>query len=63
MKSPGTVIIANAIIWGLVIVACSLKLKGTDAFQEIQLVLGGGAAASLLLLGALAGGKKSKDQS
>jgi hypothetical protein len=53
------VIIANAIIWGLVMVVSAMRLKGTGCFGEIQGILGGGAAASLILLsGAL--GKWSK---
>lgn len=53
------VIIVNAIIWGLVIIGCSLALKGTGAYKEIQLILAGGAVASLIVVstGSL---KKSK---
>ena len=46
------VIIVNAIIWGLVIVGCSLALKGTGAYKEIQLILAGGAVASLIVVSA-----------
>ena len=42
------VIIINALIWGIVLVACALVLKNTEAFRDIQLILGGGAAVSLL---------------
>ena len=52
MKKEGVVVIVNAIIWGLVLIACSLALKGTGAFKEIQHVLIGGAAASLLVVSA-----------
>ena len=50
MSKGAAVIIANAIIWGLVIIASSLALKGTGAFKEIQGILGGGAAGSLLVV-------------
>ena len=43
------VIIANALIWGVVIIACSIALQDTEAFQNIQLILGGGAAVSLFV--------------
>ncbi len=60
MKKLGVVIIINSIIWGLVLIGCSLALKGTGAYKEIQNILAGGAMASLLLLGGFA--KKSKDK-
>ena len=46
MKKPGKVIIVNSIIWGLVIVGCSLALRGTEAYKEIWLILASGAAIS-----------------
>ena len=52
MKRESVVIIVNAIIWGFVLIASALVLKGTGAFKEIQLILGGGAAASLLVVAA-----------
>lgn len=58
----GWVIIMNALIWGAVIIGCSLKLKGTGAYQEIQTILGAGAAVSLILTGGLIAGKKKKDE-
>ncbi len=51
-------IILNAVIWGAVIVGCSLKLKGTDAFQEIQTILAAGAGLSVILTGALLSARK-----
>ena len=50
MKREPVVLIVNAVIWGSVMIASSLALKGTGAFQEIQLFLGGGAGFSLLLV-------------
>ncbi|MBC8478965.1 MAG: hypothetical protein H8D46_00760 [FCB group bacterium] len=44
-------IILNAVIWGLVMIACSSALKGTGAFKEIQFILAGGSTASLIVVG------------
>ena len=41
----------NAFIWGVVIIGCALALRGTDSYEKIQLILGGGAAFSLMLVG------------
>jgi len=60
MKREGIVIIVNACIWGFVLIACSIALKGTGTYEKIQLILAGGAGASLLAVGASAR-KKSKD--
>ena len=49
-KSIGLFIIASAIIWGAVIIACSLKLKGTGCFDEISYILSAGAAFHLLFI-------------
>lgn len=48
--SIGFYIIASAIIWGIVIIGCSLKLKGTTCYDEISLILTGGAGFHLLLI-------------
>ncbi|MGD9140207.1 MAG: hypothetical protein PVJ42_01570 [bacterium] len=58
MKRQGIIIIANAIIWGLVMISCSLAFKGTGAFSQIQHILGAGAAASLIINGMGAKPKK-----
>ena len=49
-KTIGAYIIASAIIWGITIIGCSLKLKGTDCFSEINAILGGGAGIHLILI-------------
>ncbi|MGD2089321.1 MAG: hypothetical protein PVH61_24310 [Candidatus Aminicenantes bacterium] len=49
-KSIGLFIIASAIIWGAVIIACSMKLKGTGCFDEISYILSAGAGIHLLLI-------------
>ncbi|MFO7888753.1 MAG: hypothetical protein R6V04_00280 [bacterium] len=43
-------IIASAIIWGAVIIGCSLKLKGTECFKEISNILSAGAVFHLLFI-------------
>ena len=48
------IIIASAIIWAFVIVGCSLKLKGTSCYEEINLILIGGVLSHIFLFGALA---------
>jgi hypothetical protein len=50
MSRGGVIVIVNAIIWGAVLVGTAHALRGTTAFSEIQLILGGGAAASNLLV-------------
>ena len=45
-----SIIIANALIWGIVLIACSIALKDTKAFPDIQLILVGGAVISLLVV-------------
>jgi hypothetical protein len=49
-KSIGLFIIASAIIWGAVIIGCSMKLKGTGCFDEISYILSAGAGIHLLLI-------------
>jgi hypothetical protein len=49
-KSIGVFIIASAIIWGAVIIGCSLKLKGTGCFDEISNILIVGAGFHLLFI-------------
>ncbi len=49
MKKP-TLIITSAIIWATVILACSIALQGTEAFQDIQAILAGGAVVSIFAL-------------
>ncbi|MFC2151841.1 hypothetical protein ACFLSE_04870 [Bacteroidota bacterium] len=46
----GYYIIASAIIWGATIIGCSLKLKGTECYEEISYILGAGAAFHLILI-------------
>jgi len=48
--TTGILIIASAIIWGLVIVGCSLKLSGTECYNEIQNVLVGGMFTHMILI-------------
>ena len=49
-KSIGLFIIASAIIWGAVIIGCSLKLKGTEGYAKISNILHAGAGIHLLFI-------------
>ena len=46
-----TVIIVNACLWGLAMLMSAHTLRGTGAYQEIQLILSGCTAASLVVVG------------
>ncbi len=46
----GSFIIASAIVWGAVIIGCSLKLKGTPYYDEISPILIGGAGFHLIFI-------------
>jgi hypothetical protein len=58
MSRVGGAIIGNAIIWGAVIIAVSLALKGTEQAEQVRLFLVGGAGISTILLGGLLGRKR-----
>jgi len=46
----GAFIIASAIIWGAVIIGCSLALKGTECYEKIQNILVGGVLGHIILI-------------
>ena len=46
----GYFIIGSAIIWGAVIIGCSLKLRGTSYYQEISSILYGCMITHLILI-------------
>jgi len=46
----GAIIIASAIIWAAVIIACASALKGTDCYNEIQFILSGGVVAHIIII-------------
>ncbi|MCB2194856.1 MAG: hypothetical protein KQH79_03300 [Bacteroidetes bacterium] len=46
----GYYIIASAILWGITIVGVALKLKGTDCYQQISIILTLGASIHLILI-------------
>ena len=50
MSKAGAAIIANAIVWGIVIIAVSSVLKGTEQAEQVRNILAGGAGGSLLLI-------------
>ena len=46
----GYYIVASAIVWGAVIIGCSLALKGTTCYGEIQNILVAGVIVHLVLI-------------
>ncbi len=46
-----TVTIVNACLWGLAMLMSAHTLRGTGAYQEIQLILSGCTVASLVVVG------------
>jgi hypothetical protein len=46
----GFVIIVNALVWGIVLIACSIALNDPGTFQDVQFILVGGATVSLLVV-------------
>jgi len=48
--SIGVLIITSAIIWGAVIIGCSLALKGTECYDEISNILFLGVIGHFLLI-------------
>ena len=48
--SIGWYIIASAIVWGIVMLACAFALRGTDGYMKIQLFLGMGASVHLIVI-------------
>ncbi len=56
MRSKGSLIIANALIWGALLVATSYVLKGTEYRDRMFAIIGAGLTASSLVVGT--GGNK-----
>lgn len=46
----GILIIGSALIWGAVIVGCSLALKGTGCYDKIQNILAAGVITHIILI-------------
>ena len=63
MKKEPAIVIANAIVWGAVILATAHALRGTDLFGHVLPILGGGASASLMLVGTSVINKKKPHSS
>lgn len=49
-KHLGLLLIVSAFIWGLVIVGCSFKLKGTNCYDEIKYILYGGVLMHFIII-------------
>lgn len=61
---PGLIIILSAVIWGAVLVATSIVLKGTEFREDINRIVQSGAGAHLLFIWAPIGiihGKERKE--
>lgn len=43
-------ILGSALLWGAAILGCSLKLKGTDCYADIQNILSLGAGFHLIMI-------------
>ena len=43
-------ILTSAIVWGLVIVGCSVSLRETGCYEQISSILYGGAASHLFVV-------------
>lgn len=54
----GIFIIANAVVWGAVIIGSALILKNTGLMPKMMPLLGGGSAFSVIFLPMLLTGKK-----
>ena len=50
IKSIGTFVIASALVWAFMIIGCSLKLSGSDCYEQISLILIGGFIFHLLFI-------------
>ena len=46
----GIFIIASAVIWGVVIVGCSMALRGTECYDSIRNILTGGVISHIILI-------------
>ena len=57
MNKNAAVIIASAIIWGVVLVVVANTLKGTEHSASVRNIISAGAAAHLLILGGAAAAK------
>jgi len=62
-RTIAALIIGSAIIWAAVIIGCSLSLKGTECYDQIQNILVGGVLGHIILIwGPMAiSGRKMKE--
>ena len=59
----GYFIIGSTIIWGAIILGCSISLKGTDCYPQIQNILALGFIAHLLFIWGPLVAKTNKENS
>ena len=58
----GVFIIANSIVWGLVMVGCALVLRGTDQMDRLIPIMAAGAGFSVVILPTLLIRKKRAEE-
>jgi hypothetical protein len=46
----GAYILGSAIVWGATLIGIALKLRNTDCYEQISLILIGGAAIHLIFI-------------
>ncbi len=61
MRGKNFVVIANALIYGAVILGCAFALKGSGTFDQIMPVLGGGAFL-IIIVSARGYGEQEKEK-
>ncbi len=54
MNKTAAVIIASAIIWGIVLIAVASALKGTEYSEGVRNIIASGAGIHLIMLGVTA---------
>ncbi len=59
MNRVGAAVIANAIVWGVVLIAVASVLKGTEYSEQVRNIIGAGAGGSLLVVGGLLARKRA----
>ena len=58
----GKLILWNAVIWGVVMIACAIMLRNTGTYPIIQSVLTGGFVWSMMMQIAIFAAEKKKQE-
>lgn len=62
MSKGAAAVIANAIIWGVVLITVASVLKGTEYSEQVRNIIAGGAGGSLLVIGGLLGAGRKREK-